>query len=456
MELQEGNMNGTSGPENISTRLLQIAELARAAPKMVMTTLAHHIDLELMHEAYRRTRKDGATGVDGQTAGEYAEKLGANLERLLEEFKSGSYRAPPVRRAYVPKAGGKLRPIGIPTFEDKILQRAALMILEAIYEQDFYPCSHGFRPGRSAHGALASFRDRLMRMNGGWIIEADIESFFDTLDHRHLRSFLDQRVRDGVLRRQIDKWLRAGVLEGGAIHRAESGSPQGGTISPLLANIYLHEVLDRWWEEQVKPRLRGDAELVRYADDFVLVFANEEDACRVFEVLPKRFARFGLALHPEKTRLLDFRRPRQRHDPKVDKRPDTFDLLGFTHYWGRAWRGRGEQGWWVVKNSTARARFSRALRAINEWCSKVRHLPIVEQWKRLCLKMRGHYGYYAVSGNARAVTKFHAETRRIWRKWLQRRSRAGMTWERFARLMIRYPLPRPRIVINFHRSAAKP
>lgn len=281
----EGKMQGTPSPANVSTKLQGIAELARKAPDLAFTTLAHHIDLELLQEAYRRTRKDGATGIDGQTATEYAANLQENLQSLLNRFKSGTYRAPPVRRVHIPKADGKtLRPIGIPTFEDKVLQRAVTMVLEAIYEQDFLDCSYGFRPNRSAHQALEALWRGLMDMGGGVVIEVDIKNYFDTVEHGHLRSFLDRRVRDGVLRRAIDKWLKAGVFEESSMHRADEGTPQGGVVSPLLSNIYLHEVLDTWFASDVVPRLQGRAFMVRYADDVVIVLAIEDDARRVMEV----------------------------------------------------------------------------------------------------------------------------------------------------------------------------
>src|SRR3954447_4323428 len=251
----EGTMPGTPSPETISTRRQRIAELARQSPQAALTTLAHHIDIGWMHEAYRRTRKDGAVGVDGQTAEDYAVDLEANLRSLLDRAKSGRYQAPPVRRVHIPKGpGSETTPIGIPTFEDKILQRAVAMILETVYEQDFLDCSYGFRPGRSAHQALEALRQRLMEVRGGWVLEVDIRKFFDTLDHRHLREILSRRVRDGVLLRLIGKWLKAGVLEGGCLVHPESGSPQGGVVSPILANAYLHEVLDTWFERAVKPR----------------------------------------------------------------------------------------------------------------------------------------------------------------------------------------------------------
>jgi len=298
----------------VSTRQQRIAELARQFPQRGFTSLNHHLDRHWLHEAYLRVRRDGAAGVDGQTADDYQRDLQANLDSLLERAQSGTYRAPPVRRAYIPKGdgSGEQRPLGIPTFEDKVLQRAVLMVLEPIYEQDFYDCSYGFRPHRSAHQALGALWQHLLQDEGGWVLEVDIRKFFDTLDHARLLELLSRRVRDGVLLRLIGKWLNAGVWEEGRTTHPTTGSPQGGVISPLLANIYLHYVLDEWWEQEVKPRLKGRAFLVRYADDFVLVFTDKGDAQRVHEVLPKRFGRFGLTVHPGKTRLVPFRNPAVR------------------------------------------------------------------------------------------------------------------------------------------------
>jgi group II intron reverse transcriptase/maturase len=416
---------------------------------MVLTTLAHHVDREFLREAYRRTRKDGAVGVDGQTAADYEAHLEENLEDLLTRFKSGSYRAPPVRRVHIPKGdGSKTRPLGVPTFEDKVLQRAVCMVLEAVYEQDFLPCSYGFRPGRSAHQALQALWNGLMEFGGGWVVDADIQGFFDALDHGVLRGFLDQRVRDGVLRRSVDKWLKAGVLEDGVVRTPDSGTPQGGVISPLLANVYLHHVLDTWYENEIRPRLRGRSQLVRYADDFVIVCEREEDARRVMTVLPKRLGKHGLTLHPEKTKIVRFTRPPRGRLAYAADRPETFDLLGFTHHWGLSRRHN-----WVVKRRTSRKRFTRALKAISAWCSKHRHLSVKEQHAALARKLRGHDAYYGITGNGRQLAKLRRWVERIWRKWLGRRSnRANMVWEAYGHVLRRYPLPGPVVVHSVYRQ----
>ncbi|MDC3962193.1 group II intron reverse transcriptase/maturase [Polyangium jinanense] len=435
---------------NISTKLERIAKQAREAPDMAFRTLAHNIDIVWLHEAYRRTRKDGAVGIDRQSANEYAANLEGNLQSLLDRAKSGTYRAPPVRRVHIPKGNGsETRPIGIPTFEDKVLQRAVAMVLEAIYEQDFLNCSYGFRPKRSAHQALADVQPQAVIMRGGWVLEIDIRKFFDSVEHRMLRDVLVRRVRDGVLLRLIGKWLNAGVLERGELSYPVAGTPQGGVISPILANIFLHEVLDTWFHREVLPRLSGTARLFRYADDAVLLFSDKRDAARAMAVLPKRFGRFGLTLHPDKTRLVDFRRP-DRHLPSSERSgPGTFDLLGFTHFWGRSLSGK-----WIVKRRTAKDRFRRAIKRIAEWCKVHRHDDIRVQQETLGQKVQGHYQYYGITGNGKALRKLLYEVKRAWCKWLNRRSqRARMTWERMNRLLERYPLPPPRIVHPYSKFA---
>jgi RNA-directed DNA polymerase len=455
MDLLEGNMAKTSNFETVSTRQQRIAELAKQSPEMGFTSLNHHIDRYWLEEAYRRTRKDGAPGVDGLMASDYEANLKGNLWSLMNRAKSGEYKAPPVRRVHIPKGSGReTRPIGIPTIEDKVLQRAVAMVLEPIYEQDFHDCSYGFRPGRSAHQALEALWRQTMQTNGGWILEVDIRKFFDTLDHAHLRALLRRRVRDGVVLRLIGKWLNAGVLESDQLRYTKSGTPQGGVISPLLANIYLHYVLDEWFIREVKPRMKGRCYLVRYADDFVMGFTHEADARKVMAVLPKRFGRYGLTLHPDKTRLMRFCKPQRsnRQDGSDDSGRGKFDLLGFTHYWGRSRRGK-----WVVKRKTSSSRLSRAMKAIADWCRRHRHLPIAEQHQTLCQKMQGHYAYYGITGNASALGRFQMHVTRTWRKWLGRRKRDGAyPWSRFHKLLERYPLPPAKVVHSVYRYAANP
>jgi len=434
----------------MSTGQQRIAELAAQFPQVAFTTLAHHLTLDLLLNAYHATRKDGAPGIDGQTGEDYSKNLLVNLQDLLNRAKSGNYRAPPVLRVYIPKGTGhETRPLGIPTFEDKVLQRAVVMLLEPLYEQVFLDYSFGFRPDRSAHQALEALWKQAMDMAGGWILEVDIRKFFDTLDRAHLREMLQRRVRDGVILRLIGKWLNAGILEDGEITTPEAGTPQGGVISPLLANIYLHYVLDEWFEQQVKPRLRGRAFLVRYADDFVIGFENEEDALRVQEVLGKRFAKYGLTLHPEKTRLVAFNRPVDQSKDKNQKtgsQAGTFDLLGFTHYWGKSFRGK-----WVVKRKTANSRLRRAIKKIADWCRKNLHRPVREQHQTLTQKIQGHYNYFGITGNALALSRFLKECRRLWKKWLGRRRRGHYSWPKFLDLLKRFPLPPVKVVRSVYR-----
>jgi group II intron reverse transcriptase/maturase len=435
-------MTETSSSTSISTKLERIAKLARQAPTMALTTLAHHIDEEWLREAYRRTRKDGATGIDGRTAEEYAKNLEENLRSLLDRAKSGMYRAPPVRRVHIPKGKGETRPLGIPTFEDKVLQRAVAMVLDAVYEQDFLDCSYGFRPGRSAHQAVGALDKAATWTAGGWVVELDIRKYFDSIDHEHFRNVLRQRVRDGVILRLIGKWLNAGVMEAGELHRSETGTPQGGVISPLLANIFLHEVLDVWFHQEVLPRLRGRALLVRYADDAVMLFEHEEDARRVMDVLPKRFGKYGLALHPDKTRLVPFKRPdrapRRRDDDDGPDGTGTFDFLGFTIHWGKSLAGK-----WVVRERTARDRFRRALVSLSEWCKRNRHAPLEQQQRVLNAKLRGHFGYFGRIGNRAQLWTFLRRAIREWKRWLSRRSQRPLTWKRMYRLLERFPLLTP-------------
>jgi group II intron reverse transcriptase/maturase len=438
--------------DNVSTVQQRIASLAQRSPKLVFTSLAHYMTIEWLERAYHANRKDGAAGIDEMTGKQYAENLEENLRLLYERLKSGTYKAPPVRRKHIPKGmSGETRPIGITTFEDKIVQRAVVMLLEPIYEHDFYDVSYGFRPGRSAHQALQVVWDATMEVNGGWILEVDIRQFFDTLNPKQLQEFVSRRVCDGVLRCLIGKWLNAGVMEDGNVSFSESGSPQGGVISPLLANIYLHYVLDEWFEETVRPLMRGKCRLIRYADDVVIIFEKKNDADRVMAVISKRFEKYGLTAHPEKTKLIDFRAPnhyeRYREEKlhgngRRGKRPETFDLLGFTHYWGKTWKGN-----LAVQRKTMKSRLARSIQRIGQWCRENLHEPVREQWKTLCAKVRGHYAYYGITGNSRAIRSFVDQVRRKWKQWLHRRGgRCSMTWGKFNLLLKHYPLPIPKIV----------
>lgn len=431
-------------PANVSTKQEHIATLARSKPEMAFFTLSQYIDYEWVRYAYDGTRKDGAVGVDDQTAEDYAANLEQNLLDLIDQLKSGRYRAPPVRRHYIPKADGSgQRGLGIPCFADKVAQRAIVMLLEPIYEQVFLDCSFGFRPARSAHQALRAVRSAIMERGGRWILDVDLRKYFDSIDPAKLRELLDRRVTDGVVRRLIDKWLKAGVFEDGQLHYPDTGTPQGGVISPCLANVFLHYVLDEWFAEQVQPRLRGPSTLVRFADDFVAIFAYKDDAERVLRVLAKRMGKYGLQLHPDKTQLVDFRpKKKPTRTSGETELATTFQFLGFLHVWGKSRKGNA-----VVWQQTAKDRFARALKAINERCRRMMHEPLPRQQRQLSQMLKGHMAYYGISGNFTRIAGLIRRARRQWRFWLSRRSSASrVTWEAFERIAQRFPLPRPRIV----------
>jgi len=422
-----------SGSASFLTGLDWVAEVSERRPEQVMTTLAHHITVDVLRKAYKQTRKDGAVGVDGRTWQQYGQRLEQNLEDLRERFMSGRYVAPPVRRAYIPKGKGKSRPIGIPTLEDKVLQRAVAMVLTPVYEPVFRDCSYAYRPGRSQHKALRALWKHLMDLRGGVVIDMDISGFFDNLDHGHLRSFLDTRVRDGVIRRMIDKWLKAGVLEGKVLWHPTKGTPQGGVVSPLLANIYLHHVFDAWFEDDVCPRLRGRAAMVRFADDVVMVIERADDAERVREVIGKRLGKYGLTLSADKTRTVSFRQPSGDDDDE----PGSFVFLGFTHVWGKSRKGR-----WVVRQKTSKGALKRAIDKVRQWILRERHQPVRDQHATLCRKVRGHDNYYGIIGNARSLSRFRHHVRSLWRSALNRRAqKSHMPWKRFDKLCEVYPLP---------------
>lgn len=423
----------------MSPQLARIAEKAKKEPDTVFTSVAHLMDIGHLREAWRRIRKDGATGVDRVTAEGYGQDLDKNLHDLHERLRAGKYRAPPVRRASIPKADGSVRELGIPTVEDKIVQRAVGMILEAIYEQDFRECSYGFRSGRSAHMALEDLRNHIMFGKVNWVLDADISRFFDEMEHEKLMEILRLRIKDLSILRLIGKWLQAGVMTEAGIEARERGTPQGGVISPMLANIFLHHVLDVWMEDVVRPLMKGECRYLRYADDCLFLFQNEDDAKRVLAVLPKRLGKFGLRLNEGKTKLIRFGRFAKEKEIRSGRRAGTFDFLGFTHYCGCSRNGKFQ-----VTRSTQRKRFGSAVKRVVDWMKRNRCVPRTGQHRYLSAVLRGHYQYYGLSGNWRRVSAFYYRVTRSWCKWLRRRSqRHSLTWERFMDYLNRYPLPYP-------------
>jgi RNA-directed DNA polymerase len=427
---------------DMSPGLVKGVERAKREPEGRFHALAHLIDVPALGRASRRQRPDAAVGVDGVTKEQYGQALEDNLQDLHARLKAQRYRHQPIRRVHIPKAQGKTRPIGISAFEDKVVQDAVREVLEAIDEPNFLDCSYGFRPGRSAHDAVRTLEQIVHQGEVRWIFEADIVSFFDSLDRTELKRMLEVRVADGSLMRLIGKCLHVGVLDGETMVEPELGTAQGSVLSPLLGNVYLHYVLDLWFETEAKPRLQGKATLIRYCDDFLIGFEREDDARRVMAVLGKRLGRFGLTLHPDKTRLLPFGRPPQGQ--QSGKGPATFDFLGFTFYWARS-----RKGYWRMWCKTRRASLRRAKKAIYDWCRRHRHQPVEAQHAALGRRLRGHFNYFGVSGNFRSLLRRVEATKRAWYKWLCRRSqRKRLNWERFTDLLRQMPLPHPRITVR--------
>jgi RNA-directed DNA polymerase len=426
----------------MTTKLDRIAELAREDPKRQFFSIAHLITPEAMEAAFRSLRKAASAGVDGVTYEGYEANAGRNIRQLHRRLTDGTYQAQPLRRIYIPKEDGKQRPISIPALEDKIVQKATVEILNAIYEQDFLDCSYGFRPGRSPHQALDELRADICTRPTEWILEIDIKAYFDSIVREKLMEMVGKRISDGSVLRLIRKWIQVGVIDDGRFLVSETGTGQGQTISPLLANVYLHHVLDEWFEQEVKPRLRGEAHEIRFADDAVICFQYREDAEKVMDVLPKRFAKYGLTLHPEKTRLLEFGRCAMGKTKRQGRKPDTFAFLGLTHICAQS-----RKGTFTVHVRTMSKRLRRGLNEIAQWCQAHRHEPVDQQQKTLNAKLRGHNQYYGRPTNYRGILKFYRGVQHIWRRWLSRRTRGGpISWEKYNAILRRHPLLSPRIM----------
>ena len=420
--------------EKMSTVELQIAERSRKFKDEPLTNLSQFITTELLHKEFRKLNKYSTKGTDGESWFDYALEVKERLPVLLSSFKSREYRAPSIRRVYIPKGKTDKRALGIPTIEDKVLQSGVRKVLEPVYEEIFKDFSYGFRPNRSCHKAIEDMFKKVSFGGMRYIIDADIQNYFGSINHGMLREFLDLRVKDGVIRNMIDKWLKAGILEEGQLTYPDEGTPQGGIISPLLSNIFLHYVLDEWFSEEIQPRLKGRCFIVRYADDFVLGFENAEDANRVMKVLPKRFEKYDLHLHPEKTRIIDLN--------KNERGERSFDFLGFTHYMGKSRKGKT-----ILKRKTSKKKFTNALVTMGEWLKRNRHNDLQEIINEINAKLRGHYNYYGITFNSRSIVKYYHQVKLLLQKWLNRRGgKPKWRWERFTKLVDQWqPLLKPKI-----------
>ncbi len=437
--------------ENLTlTKLALISRRAREDSGFQFTSLAHLLNAEFLRGCYRSLGKEKACGVDGRSWHEYGQDLDENLADLVERLKARKYKPLPAKRVYIPKNNRETRPLGLPAIEDKIVQKGIARILEAIYETDFMNCSYGFRPKRSCHQALKALNDTIMFKPVSYIIEADIKGFFDHVSHDWMMKFLQVRIRDSSLLLLIRRFLKAGYTESGKLIRTDRGTPQGGNLSPMLANIFLHYVLDLWFVKRVQRRIRGECYLVRYADDFICMVQYRHIASELESMLRERFAEFGLSLHPEKTRTMSFGRFERANARREGRRAETFDFLGFTHYCGL-----NRKGLFLLGRKTSGKKFRKTCTELYNWLRRIRNvMDIKDWWPVLAAKMRGHYNYYGVSGNWRMIANFGYLTHRAVYKWLNRRSqRKSFTWANLTGYLAHYRLPRPRIVHNLYQPS---
>jgi len=443
-------LTGHRTGETVRTKLASIALRAERDKNAKFCSLAHLMNKGTLHEAFRRLSGKAAPGIDGETKATYQVNLEENLRILLRRLKEGSYRPTPVRRKFIPKAGSnKLRPLGIPVLEDKLVQSALAIILENIYEQDFLDNSYGFRPGRKPHDALKDLSRNIGTKKVGFIVDADIKGYFDHVDHEWLITMLKERISDSKILRLIKRFLKAGIMEEGKLAKTDEGVPQGGSLSPLLGNIYLHYTLDLWFSKVVVKHCQGEAYLTRFADDSVACFQYQRDAQRFFEALKKRLGKFNLEIAQEKTRIIEFGRYAERDiKSRGGRKPETFDFLGFTHYCGRSRKGRFKLKW-----KTARKKFQAKVLAFTDWIKANRNLPLKDIWETVNSKLRGHFNYYGVSDNWRGLLKYRHQVERVLCIWLRRRSqRSKLSWARFNLLQKRYPLARPKSLINLNSA----
>lgn len=429
------------------TKLALQSERARQEPQLQFTSLAHLLDVDFLRGCYFELGRDRASGIDGVSWQDYGKQLDENLENLVERMKAKRYKPQPAKRVYIPKNNDEKRPLGLPALEDKIVQRGIARILEAIYEVDFLDCSYGFRPKRGCHQALNAVDKTIMTKPINHVIEADIKGFFDNVSHPWMMKFLQVRIKDPSFLLLISRFLKAGYMDAGEFVSTERGTPQGGNLSPALSNVFLHYVLDLWFEKKIRPQARGACYLVRYADDFVCMVQYQDDAQYIEQALRDRFATFGLELHAEKTRTIRFGRYERENAQRQQRKANTFDFLGFTHFCGTSRKGK-----FIVGRQTSRKKFRQKCQEMNDWLRRIRnHKKAKDWWPTLAAKLRGHYHYYGVSGNMRSLNRFYHMTVRLTRKWLNRRSqRKRFYWKGFISYLKHYPLPRPRIAHNFY------
>jgi RNA-directed DNA polymerase len=436
----------------MKTKLNFITEKARENKRLKFTSLMHHMNGNNLVACYDELNKYGASGVDGVTVEEYGKELGWNILQLVEQLKTKTYRPQPVKRVYIPKAGkpNEKRGLGIPTIEDKLVQIMLKKILEAIFETDFSDISHGFRPEKSCHTAIKELNSVVMKRPVNFIVEVDIKKFFDTIKHYWMLRCLEERISDPNVLRLVKRILEAGVMENGNYQASDLGSPQGGVVSPLLANIYLHYVLDMWFERVIQPKARGFMQMIRYADDFVVCCESERDAKEFLSALEERFSKFGLELSPEKTRIIKFGRHQWKLNRKTGNKSETFNFLGFTHYCGTS---RG--GYFMMGHKTSKENLNRKLASIKKWIKGIRNLlPLKEWWPKLEAKLTGHYNYFGISGNYRCLNQYYRQVVSVMFKWINRRSqRKSMTLEFFSKYLEWNPLPKPKICFALYASS---